>query len=93
VAEGNRERLEKFFQGLCSRFNCKIAEAVRETSGGSSPASRSSSLGAASTCVLKPAEKAPVSPLELLRDYHVVSPDHHPECNPAKVPRRPRDAR
>jgi hypothetical protein len=93
MAEGNRERLEKFFQVLCSRFNCRIAEVVRETSGGSSPASRSSSLGAASAHILKPAEKASVSPLELLGDYHVVSPDYHPECNPTKVPRRPRDAR
>lgn len=30
VAEGDRERLEKFLQDLCSRFNCRIAEAVWE---------------------------------------------------------------
>gem|GEM_PF-5266147 len=30
MAEGDKERLEKFLQDLCSRFNCRIAEAVWE---------------------------------------------------------------
>ncbi|MEZ0248236.1 MAG: SelD-related putative sulfur metabolism protein [Thermoproteus sp.] len=34
VVEGDRERIEKFLQELCSRFDCRVGEVVWEEAGG-----------------------------------------------------------